>query len=73
MRQSTKFLLLGLFIFLVLSGLAVVLLTTIGVGNAEASKRIAEAWGICMGVLVALIGVPWWARGERAGDLCDRF
>jgi hypothetical protein len=59
MRKSTRFLLLGLFIFLLVSGLAVALLQTVGVGNAEASKRIIEVWSICTGVLVAFSWVMW--------------
>jgi hypothetical protein len=66
MRKTTRFLSLGLFIFLLLSGLAVALLQTVGVGNAEASKRIIEVWSICMGVLVAFSGVMWW--GARRKD-----
>jgi hypothetical protein len=67
MRKSTRFLLLGLYIFLVLCGLAVALLQTVGVGNAEASKRIIEVWSICMGVLVAFTGAMWWGTRRMGG------
>jgi hypothetical protein len=60
MKQSSRILLLGLFVFVVLSGIGLYLMSTIAVGNDVAARRIAEVWGGAMGILVPLIGIGWW-------------
>jgi hypothetical protein len=67
MKLSKKILLLGFFIFAVLTGIGLFLMSTIAVGNPEAAKRIVESWGIAMGVLIGFIGVWWWAERRKNG------
>jgi hypothetical protein len=60
MKQSTRVLNLGGFIFAVLSGLALLLLWTVAADNAEAARRIATVWGGAVGILIPAIAIWWW-------------
>jgi hypothetical protein len=67
MKPSKRILLLGLFIFVVLSGVGLYLMTTFAVGNDEAARRIAEVWGGAVGILVPFIGILWWLERRKNG------
>jgi hypothetical protein len=66
MKLSSRILLLGLFIFVVLSGVGLYLMSTIAVGNPEAARRIAEVWGGAIGIVVPLIGISWWVARRKS-------
>jgi hypothetical protein len=66
MKLSSRILLLGLFIFAVLSGVGLYLMSTIAVGNPEAARRITTVWGGVMGILVPLIGIWWWVARRKS-------
>ena len=66
MKQSSKLALLGLSIQIVLGGLAVGLLQTIGTSSPETARRIVTAAGWAMGGLGALFLALWFLE-RRAG------
>jgi hypothetical protein len=66
MKQSSKLAILGLGLQIVLGGLAVGLLQTVGTTSAETARRVLTAAGWVMGGLGALFLV-WWFLARRAG------
>ncbi len=66
MKQSSKLALLGLSIQIVLGGLAVGLLQTVGAASPETARRIFTSAGWAMGGLGALF-LAWWFLERRAG------
>lgn len=65
MKQSKKILIFGLILFVLLTGLAALLLSTIAVGNAEAAKRIAEVWGMATGIIIPAFSIWWFVERRK--------